>query len=92
MSSHVLPLPPRLRTSLTLLASLSKPSPSLQHQPNLFHSLQQAESSVLSLAADDGSIYTGSQDGQICVHTVLSSTHLRRALKETCLGMGQGDS
>ncbi|RPD54678.1 Zn-dependent exopeptidase [Lentinus tigrinus ALCF2SS1-7] len=39
---------------------------SVQH-PQLFHSLQQLHSSVLSLAADDGNIYTGTQDGQICV-------------------------
>ncbi|KAI0325048.1 Zn-dependent exopeptidase [Cubamyces sp. BRFM 1775] len=50
------------------------PDPSLsrriQHDdshPKLFHSLHQEHSSVLSLAADDDSIYTGSQDGQISV-------------------------
>ncbi|KAI0754689.1 Zn-dependent exopeptidase [Daedaleopsis nitida] len=48
------------------------PDPSLTRiatrvTPDLIHSLHQAESSVLCLAADDGNIYTGSQDGQICV-------------------------
>lgn len=50
-----------------LVASLSRPVLSIDRQPKLFHSLQQEHNSVLSLAADDESIYTGSQDGQISV-------------------------
>ncbi|KAI9064650.1 Zn-dependent exopeptidase [Trametes sanguinea] len=47
--------------------SLSRRSQYDDQHPKLFHSLHQEHSSVLSLAADAESIYTGSQDGQISV-------------------------
>ncbi|KAI0643091.1 Zn-dependent exopeptidase [Trametes meyenii] len=47
--------------------SLSRPVQTVDHSPKLFHSLHQEHSSVLSLAANDDHIYTGSQDGQISV-------------------------
>ncbi|EJF61051.1 Zn-dependent exopeptidase [Dichomitus squalens LYAD-421 SS1] len=47
--------------------SLSRSPSVVQHNPTLLHTLHQEHSSVLSLAADDRNIYTGSQDGQICV-------------------------
>ncbi|KAJ8457580.1 hypothetical protein ONZ51_g11443 [Trametes cubensis] len=50
-----------------LVASLSRRIQHDDSHPKLFHSLHQEHSSVLSLAADDESIYTGSQDGQISV-------------------------
>ncbi|KAJ2972792.1 hypothetical protein NUW54_g12192 [Trametes sanguinea] len=50
-----------------LVASLSRRSQYDDQHPKLFHSLHQEHSSVLSLAADAESIYTGSQDGQISV-------------------------
>ncbi|KAI0685388.1 Zn-dependent exopeptidase [Cerioporus squamosus] len=67
MSPHMLPpfSPPAF--PVKSLASLSRNVADSRQRPQLFHSLQQLRSSVLSLAADDGNIYTGSQDGQICV-------------------------
>ncbi|KAI0770447.1 Zn-dependent exopeptidase [Fomes fomentarius] len=65
LSPHV--SPPRLPFALNYPASLSRHTSTVQSKPKLFHSLQQAQSSVLSVAADDRNIYTGSQDGQICV-------------------------
>ncbi|KAI0823293.1 Zn-dependent exopeptidase [Trametes gibbosa] len=50
-----------------MAAYLNRPIQSLDHHPKLFHLLQQERNSVLSLAADDNNIYTGSQDGQISV-------------------------
>ncbi|CDO74568.1 hypothetical protein BN946_scf184771.g4 [Trametes cinnabarina] len=47
--------------------SLSRRSQYDDRHPQLFHSLHQEHSSVLSLAADAENIYTGSQDGQISV-------------------------
>ncbi|KAH9924603.1 Zn-dependent exopeptidase [Epithele typhae] len=52
------------------------PSPRARHGagPTLLHSLHQEHSSVLSLAADDFHIYTGSQDGEICIWDKLTFT------------------
>ncbi|KAI0629895.1 Zn-dependent exopeptidase [Trametes polyzona] len=66
MSPHPCPSS-RPSAVVNLLASLSRPVQSPDHGPKLFHSLHQERNSVLSLAADDESIYTGSQDGQISV-------------------------
>ena len=62
-------LPPRSSTSFLSksAASLSRSPSVTQRHPTLLHTLHQEHSSVLSLAADNRYIYTGSQDGQICV-------------------------
>lgn len=69
---NIRPLTPRPTFSPICLASLSENAAIVQHRQKLYHSLQQAQSSVLSLAADDANIYTGSQDGQICVSTFVN--------------------
>ena len=85
---HYLSTSPRLSSALLCkAASLSKSAEIARGGPSLFHSLSQEHSSVLSLAADDRHIFTGSQDGQICVsahHTGGIASLLRRCF----LGLG----
>lgn len=82
--------PPRLPFALNYPASLSRHTSTVQSKPKLFHSLQQAQSSVLSVAADDRNIYTGSQDGQICVSAPLPRPEVHvLVLKLPVIGLGQ---
>lgn len=52
-------------------ASLSRPD-TAEHPPRLYHSLRQAQKSVLSLAADPSHIYSGSQGADILVSDAAS--------------------
>lgn len=56
----------------SFLASLS-PLQAIGETPTLIHSLQQQQSSILSVVADARYIYTGSQDAGISVRRVQSS-------------------
>lgn len=52
-------------------ASLSRDPPREAPKPALMHTLHQEESSVLSVAADDAHIFSGSQGYDIYVRTPL---------------------
>ena len=75
MSPHHLPPFSFPAFPINPLASLTRNVTRAGQHPKLFHSLEQLHSSVLSLAADDANIYTGTQDGRICVGIRLSPQH-----------------
>ena len=66
MTASQLPSPSSRRP-----ASLSRPLQSAHDQPRLYHSLFQKNNSVLSLAADESNIYSGSQGDDVLVSSPL---------------------
>ena len=57
-------------------ASLARDLHNGQELPRLLHSLQENKSSVLSLAATDDYIFSGSQNRDILVHIALQASRL----------------